>query len=260
MREPTFVIGGGQRCGTTWLYHLLDEHPQIYLAKPVRPEPKFFIQEPAPGRDMAWYLKTWFADASDELAVGEKSTAYLDNAEAPGRMKRLLADLKVLFILRHPVDRAISNYRFSKQNGLETESLQYALDHEQQRLKQPKPDRISSHPQAYLTRGHYARYIERYLDCFGRSQVMVVIKELLEDESEAILEPVWRFLGVDPFQPEGIDRVSNVTPQDNLTLSRSLASELLKTFKSSNRHLERLVGCDVGHWDEPSLTMRRMSR
>ena len=94
MREPTFVIGGGQRCGTTWLYHLLDEHPQIYLAKPVRPEPKFFITEPAPGRNLDWYLKTWFADARDERAVGEKSTAYLDNTEAAERMKRMLAVLK----------------------------------------------------------------------------------------------------------------------------------------------------------------------
>ena len=259
MREPTFVIGGGQRCGTTWLYHLLDEHPQIYLAKPVRPEPKFFIHEPAPGRDMDWYLKTWFADAGDEPAVGEKSTAYLDNAQAPRRMKRMLADLKVLFILRHPVDRAISNYRFSRQNGRESESLQYALDHEPQRLAQPMPEGVSSHPQAYLARGHYAGYIERYLDCFGPSQVMVLIKERLDDEPEAALDPVWRFLGVDRFEPHGIDRARNVTARDDLTLGCSLAADLLKTFESSNRRLERLVGCDVRHWDEPSAMMLQMS-
>ena len=81
----------------------------------------------------------------DELAVGEKSTAYLENTEDAQKMKRLLPDLKVLFILRYPVDRAISNYRFSKQNGLESKSLQYALSHEQQRLKQPVLDEVSSH-------------------------------------------------------------------------------------------------------------------
>lgn len=260
MRDPTFVIGGGQRCGTTWLYHLLDKHPQIYLAKPVHPEPKFFISESSPGRDMDWYLNTWFSDVQDELAVGEKSTAYLDNAEAAQRMKHLLPDLKVLFILRHPVDRAISNYRFSKQNGLESESLQYALDHEQQRLKQPIPDGVSSHPQAYLTRSHYARYIERYLGCFDRSQVMVVIKECLQDEPKVTLDTVCRFLGVDPFQPEGIGQVHNITAQDSLALSRSLASDLLGTFEPSNRLLERLVGCNVRHWDELSPMMRLISR
>ena len=88
--EPTFAIAGGQRCGTTSLYHLLDLHPDIFLAKPVHPEPKFFLRDPAPGRDRAWYIERWFSDASDAKAAGEKSTSYMENSLIPAAVTAMM--------------------------------------------------------------------------------------------------------------------------------------------------------------------------
>src|SRR5262245_35557105 len=63
-KGPTFLIAGAPRSGTTWLYHLLDRHPQIYMARPVRPEPKFFLVDELYDRGWQFYVDTWFADVA----------------------------------------------------------------------------------------------------------------------------------------------------------------------------------------------------
>lgn len=89
---------------------------------------------------------------------------------------------------------------------------------------------------------------------------MVVIKECLKDEPKVAFDTVCRFLGVEPFRPEGIGQAHNVTAQDSLALGRSLASDLLGAVEPSNRLLERLIGCNVRYWVEPSPMMQLMSR
>lgn len=166
MREPTFVIAGAQRCGTTTLYHLLAGHHQVYMANPVRPEPKFFLNPDPTPEDRENYLRTWFAGASDERAVGEKSTSYLETPGAARRMKALFPRLQAVFILRHPVDRALSNYRFSREHGLENEPFDVAVRHEEHRLRTRLFPGLSAHPLAYIRRGRYISDLEHYLLTF----------------------------------------------------------------------------------------------
>src|SRR5438874_12720259 len=109
MRLPDFLIGGAARSGTTWLYSALDRHPTGYMAKPIKHEPKLFLVDDLYRKGLAHYARTWFADVPQSHVAGEKSTDYLESAAAAERIARDLPQVRLIFILRDPVDRAYSN-------------------------------------------------------------------------------------------------------------------------------------------------------
>ena len=102
---PTFLIAGAPRSGTTWLYHLLDRHPDVFMAKPARPEPKFFLVDELYERGFHHYVETWFDGSSAYTAAGEKSTNYLESSSAADRIHRHVPDVRLVFILREPTQR-----------------------------------------------------------------------------------------------------------------------------------------------------------
>src|SRR3954470_19502534 len=114
-----FVIVGAQRSGTTYLYGLLDEHPEIEMAKPLRPEPKFFLDYDRYSLGLDAYDAQLFPDAGAHVR-GEKSTSYIESEVAARRIAAMLPNAVVVVAGRDPVRRALSNLRFSIQNGIET--------------------------------------------------------------------------------------------------------------------------------------------
>jgi len=136
---PTFIIAGAPRAGTTWLYELLDRHPDIYMAQPVRPEPKFFLVDEVYARGIQHYFDTWFQGADAYAAAGEKSTNYLESATAAERIHRDLPAIKLIFILREPAHRAYSNWLWSRMNGMEPEEFETALAMEDERERTLPP-------------------------------------------------------------------------------------------------------------------------
>ena len=121
MTEHLLVIGG-QRCGTTYLATLLDAHPDITMARPARPEPKVFLSDDATDRGLEWYHGSYFAHATTERVLGEKSTSYLEDPQAPQRAARMLGTPHVVAVLRDPVERAYSAHSHELARGYETES------------------------------------------------------------------------------------------------------------------------------------------
>src|SRR5580704_17324805 len=96
-QAPHFIIGGAPRSGTTWLYQLLDRHPQIYMAKPVKPEPKFFLRDDLYEKGLTHYSQTWFSAAPKGRILGEKTTNYLESALAARRIAESLPETKLVF-------------------------------------------------------------------------------------------------------------------------------------------------------------------
>jgi hypothetical protein len=260
--EPTFAIAGGQRCGTTSLYHLLDQHPEIFLAKPVRPEPKFFLEDPRPGKDRAWYIQRWFSDTGDAKAAGEKSASYLESDGAAARMKRLFPALRVIFVLRHPVERALSNHRFSRQHGLETRPLDWAVRNEASRLRETRFPALSAHPFAYVRRGRYADCLASFLRAFSRSEIHVILFEELLDDPAGVCGRVFRFLGVDAgFRPPRLDVAYNVQEYGDLSLAQDTIDYLFEQFRGPNRRLQDLLHRDLRAWAKPTpMILRALAR
>src|SRR6516162_2139544 len=185
-RLPDFIIGGAPRSGTTWLYVLAQRHPQVAMAQPMVPEPKFFLVDELWERGIDYYPKKWFDPLPASRVLGEKSNAYLESPEAAERMCRVLPRVKLIFLLRNPVDRAYSNYLWSRQNGLETETFERALALEVQREQELAPNRRYARPHAYFARGLYAEHLARFCDRFPRKQVLVLRHEDVENCPENV--------------------------------------------------------------------------
>jgi len=160
MTLPTFLGIGAPRAGTTWLNTLLASHPDVYTPT-LRDEINFFDQYYE--RGPSWY-ETLFPPpegAGIYQAIGEISPQYLECDECPERIFTTVPQSKLIVMLRHPVDRAYSQYGFYVQRRNYRGSFK---------------DFLAARPRA-LERGFYSRYLERYLGYFDRTQILALIFE-----------------------------------------------------------------------------------
>ncbi len=251
MRLPDFIIGGAPRSGTTWLYWLLDRHPDVYMAKPVTPEPKYFLVDHLYDKGLAFYADHWFAAAGAAPHVGEKSTDYLESAPAASRLARDLPRVKLVFILREPADRAYSNYLWTRMNGLEPEDLPTALALEERRERE-LPDRMKfARPFSYFSRGLYADLLAPYVQRFARGQMLVLRFEDIVSSRAALAERLHRFLGVPPrpLDAEGIG-VINPSEQEVGGMPDAVRRALRERYAEPNRRLAAMLGSDFRMWPE----------
>lgn len=213
------LIIGAQRCGTTYLASLLDAHPEVAMARPARPEPKVFLSQEKSDRGLAWYDATFFAHARSEQVLGEKSTSYLEDPVAATRAAAVLGEPDILVMLRDPVQRAVSNWRFSTDNGLEDRPLEEALAADLAGEQPWSHTGASVSPYAYVQRGRYSRYLSPWLAAFPRTTHVLFLEELQGDTER--IAALYAGIGVDPsFRPTGADRPVNESEEQAPELSR----------------------------------------
>lgn len=209
---PTFLIVGAAKCGTTSVYEYLRQHPEVYVS-PVK-EPKFFSRVarrtdfggPGDQDDMRRHTVTslgeyrsLFRDAPGHRAVGEASTLYLYDPTSPDEILNALPSVKIVAILRHPVERAYSNFLYMVRRGNEPlRSFADALAAEDQRVADNWMP--SWH---YRRRGLYGDQVERYLRRFDRQQIRFYLYDDLVEHPARLLKDLFGFLGIDDtFQPD----------------------------------------------------------
>jgi len=250
MRRPDFLIGGAPRSGTTWLYYLLDRHPQIYLSKPVKPEPKFFLVDELYDLRLEDYGRTCHAGAGPEQVCGEKSTNYLESAVAAARIRHDLPRVKLVFILREPAARAFSNYLWSRMNGLEAEDFAVALALENQRRQELSEHQKYARPHDYFHRGLYAQLLRPYFARFPREQLLCLRFEDILSQPAALAARLHGFLGVAP-RPGDVAGLGVINPSDpdGHTLSPDLKQRLQERYAEPNRQLAELLGPEFEIWD-----------
>ncbi|TCJ15462.1 sulfotransferase [Rubrobacter taiwanensis] len=248
VKTPNFLVIGAAKCGTTSLYHYLNQHPEIYMSP--RKHTRFFAFEveepgfrgPGPRKPAVPYAITdtgayhaLFGGATNETAVGEASHSYLYQARAARRIKEYAPDMKLIAILRNPADRAYSHYRQMIRDGREPiPDFSRALEAEGERIRENWwPD---FH---YVQIGLYHAQLKRYFDLFERDQIRVYLYEELNSDPSGVLQDTFRFLGVDDtFVPEATVRynASGVPKSRSLHL---LLQELRRLRPVVERHLSR---------------------
>jgi hypothetical protein len=251
-RLPDFIIAGAPRSGTTWLYALARRHPRLAMGEPMVPEPKFFLVDELWQRGVDYYSKRWFDLLAAGRMLGEKSTNYLEAPEVAERISRVLPRVKLIFLLRNPIDRAYSNYLWSRQNGLETETFERALALEEQRERDLVPQLRYARPHAYFSRGLYAEHLTRFFDRFPRAQMLVLRHEDVAARPDSVAADFHRFLGV-PELPKtalALGRINAAETGRREPLAPSLRRWLAEQYRAANAHLATLLGPDFELWCE----------
>lgn len=201
MTHPTFIIAGTLPAGTGHLYGLLIQHPEVYLPRPMQPECNFFFKSGEYEKGLDSYRRRWFANVGvGKKAVGERSSLLLSGEWVPERLARDVPRIKLIFLLRNPVDRAYANWRFTALAGHEDLPFTEALDAEERRMAEARQrSRFwgEIQPHAYFHRGLYARQIKSYLSCFPREQMLIMRSDELLHDPDGALVQVYQFLGVD---------------------------------------------------------------
>ena len=169
-----FIIGG-QRSGTTYLSNLLDQNPQILFTKTRRPEPKAFFYE---NLSIDLYRERYFDKRSIETCyLAEKSTSYHESWDSLLRIRELGVKKRIYFIVRNPIDRAISNYRFSVENGYEKRSLYEVFLGDVAAPNLPKG--LSVSPFDYIKRGFVYGKLLELKDLFGEEFIPISFRDLV---------------------------------------------------------------------------------
>lgn len=244
---PNFIIAGAPRSGTTWLCQNLTPNPRIFLT--ANKEPRFYSVEEGDSLsftgtgDDAWLghfvrdrreYEALFAEAEPNQLTGEASSDYLYRSEVAARRIRAEApDARLIFMLRKPSERAVSNWACQSSHGRETLSFADALAAE--------PHRIESgwawwwH---YTAQGYYARRLEPFFDLFPRDQILILLYDELQRDGPGLLERVSNFLEVETVVPKEVRHRANRSSVARsgahgavrrLVKNRSLARALLPT-------------------------------
>ena len=178
---PTFLVIGAMKAGTTSLYAYLGAHPDVFMADPK--ELDFFVEGKNWERGLEWYEER-FAAAGGAAARGEASTNYTKHPFFPGvpeRIRPVLPDARLVYVVRHPIRRMVSQY------------LHHVAEYGE---RSPAPEVLLTNPMIFAC-SDYAMQIERYLEHFPREQLLIVTSEDLHDRRAETLRRIYGFLGVD---------------------------------------------------------------
>jgi hypothetical protein len=245
---PDFVIVGAQRAGTTSLYKYLAEHPdvgRVRLGKGVH----YF--DTSADKSMGWYRSHFPLDAkkipfkSRPTHVGEGCPYYMFHPYSPARINAALPDVKVIAILRDPVERAHSQWVHETARGYETLTFEQAVKLESQRLEgqaetlgDPAAKSFSHQHHSYVSRGQYADQVQRLWDVFGQDRVLLIPSPELFGDPATTYGTTLSFLGLAPH--EASYEVHNARSYSKL--EPSLESWLSERFGESNERLVEMLG------------------
>ena len=244
VEQLDFIVPGAQKSGTTALHYSLTKHPQIAL--PDRQELHFFDDEEIFVRQPVDYelLHRHFGPIATSAITGEVTPSYLYWKPAMERIRNYNPRMKLVILLRNPIDRAFAHWNMQRFKDREPLDFLPAVKEEPRRISQPLS--IESRRFAYIDRGFYSGQLERVFNFFPREQVKIMKFEDFRDRKQETLDRIFDFLGVKRLRVSR-DRDRNVVPYE-----RGLASEerkyLLEVFSAEITKLERVLGWDLSDW------------
>lgn len=249
---PNYIIIGSQRSGTTSLHNYIAAHSGVSLVDNPRREIHFFDYPHNWRKGLKWYKGLFVGHKG---LVGEKSPTYLDHFLVPERIKNTCPGIKLVAILRNPIDRAYSDFWKIKAVGREPlMTFEGALQAETKRLANDlmlnnlwTDHYFNSHhlTHGYVNRGQYAQHLELWFQHFDRSRMLILKSEEFYATPQREMDKVYRFLKLDPFS---VKRFKKYQGLKYGPMGRKTRKRLVNLFKPHNEKLAEMLKDDKWLW------------
>lgn len=238
-----FIVAGAQKSGTTALNYYLKRHPRIAL--PTKKELHFFDNDELFTGDNVSYepLHKMFPPAPPDSIAGENTPNYLYWPPALPRIRNYNPAIKLIILLRNPIDRAFSQWNMQRVRGLEPLDFLDAVRAEPARLAKLPPEKLRKF--AYVDRGRYGAQLQRALTIFSREQLLILKYEQFRARQRESVAEVFRFLALRPpsfrqIEAHDISYQRNIWPEERVAVFEMLRNDI--------RQVEELTHWDCSDW------------
>ncbi|MFI7607319.1 sulfotransferase domain-containing protein [Micromonospora sp. NPDC049366] len=256
---PDFLIIGTKRGGTTSLWNYLIQHPLVPRLFPAWNTKATHYFEENWFRGEAWYRSHFPTDRQRGLLesryggpvrVGEAAPLYMFHPLAAGRVAALMPSVRLIVLLRDPVERAYSHWKERRTHGVEPLGFAEALAAEQARTAGER-ERLIAEPgyhshrhdwYSYRARGRYLEHLEPWLDAFDRQRLLVLASEDLYRDARATYRRTLDFLGLPPYD---LPDFQVYNERRSAPLGSALRAELTAYYRPHNDALRRRLGLDL---------------
>lgn len=243
-KKVDFLIAGTQKGGTTALDAYLREHPEICMAS--RKEVHFFDNEEKFNgtRPDYSYYHGFFRPTGSHRLLGETTPIYMYWYDAPRRIWQYNPAMKIIVVLRNPVERAFSHWNMERHRTKESLSFYEAIQNESERCRAALP--YQHRVYSYVDRGFYVEQLRRIWNYFPKCQTLILRNEELRDDPKSTLGKTHAFLGIG-------DTAWNQKKNIHITPYRAAMTQreweyLRDIFQYEILGLERILGWDCSAW------------
>ena len=245
---PDFLVIGAKRCGTTSLFYHLPEHPCI--SKSPHDNMGFFNDNFHLG--VNWY-KSFFptiftrnkikSEFGNFLAF-DVTTTYMEEESTANNVYQIKPNMKIIVILRNPVDRAYSQYHLNLREKAEKRSFEDAMEENMNELNKESHERYEIKPKFsveennYLKKSLYAQQLRHWLNIFPMESMLILSTEEFESKQQVIYNKIFEFLNISQFEVKNTEKMEKGSYPQMKSETRSL---LLDYFRSHNNELFKLI-------------------
>jgi hypothetical protein len=247
-----FIIAGAQKAGTTALSDRLETHPKIKmphkdeLHRTIQPARHFFDDEERFAQAEIDYtpLHRGCTRKHDSILLGSCTPIYIYWTPAMKRIWNYNNKIKLLILLRNPVDRAFSHWNMQRDRGLEDLDFLLAVQEEKNRAREALPLQLRKF--SYVDRGFYGQQMERVFRYFPREQVHTIKFEDFRRYARNTLDAICDFLGVAPLK--NLKNVETGSTPYSRKMTDGERQYLVRMYRSDIERLEKLLGWDCSDW------------
>ena len=249
--EPNFLIIGSQKCGTTSLFNYLTQHPNVKA--PSKKEIHFFDYNYTKGYE--WYKNHFLITKGfrkrSNLITGEATPYYIFYPHSPARVRKILPNVKLIVMLRDPVERAFSHYKHHVKHKVESLPFAEAIKMESERLncemeKMILDENYNSYNFqmfSYLARGVYIDQLKRWMEHFPKEQFLIIKSEDFFNEPEGYYRKTQRFLGLPEYN---LMSYKKYNASRLSSIPENVRGYLISYFRPYNEKLYEFLGLDFG--------------
>jgi hypothetical protein len=238
-----FILAGAQKSGTTALHYFLVKHPNITMGD--QQEIHFFDNDAMFVAPVDYeQLHKYYPPIAPSCIAGDCTPSYIYYEPAAERIWEYNPKIKLLVLLRNPVERAFAHWNMQRFKGREPLDFFDAVREEKTRIAGAPPTEARRF--AYIDRGFYARQLERLFKFFPREQVKILKFEAFKDNQREMLASIFSFLGLKPLRSvRSKDR--NVVPYERV-MNWEERIFLYNVFADDIAKLEQMLGWDCSDW------------